>query len=398
MKALIYSTLAIFLLSVGTLHAENFIGVSGMVTDKMVNQTLPNTKIKILDAAMLEPVSETYSDAAGRFQITLVSNKEYILIAEKPNYFRCEKKVRKEDLLKPVVLEMETKPGYFFDITVFDGDRVKSHLNLVDNARVEIYNNTTGEEVLSIDKNPKAGFNYSFKEENHYTILVRKAGYLNRRIEVYVDIDGCILCIDGMGVEENPNVTDIMLRENQIGYLLGNIALDTIEIGSTFALENIYYDYDKTAIRPDAAKELDKLVEFLRDNPAISVELGAHTDVRGSDSYNLELSKGRAASAVNYIVEEGKVNRGNITSQGYGETQLVNECEDGVPCSEAKHQKNRRTEIKITGYDNSDPLDGATLKQIIEDPNIYEKMLEKRKREKELIKQIKKDKERNSRV
>lgn len=366
------------------------LSISGNITALNTKKPLPNCSIKVLNGLSRELLANSKSDNKGNFRMSLIPTEEYLVMIDVQNHFSYEKEMTGAELASPLNVVLKPKPGYLFDVTVFDSRRVSAMINLVDNARVEIYNNTTREEELVIAKNPKAGFNFSFKEGNHYTVLVRREGYLNRRIQIFVDIDGCILCVKGMGVEQ-PNVTEIMTSDNEIGYLLGNIALDTIEIGNTFEIENIYYDYDKSDIRPDAAEELDKLVVFLRDNPAINVELGAHTDSRGSDSYNMALSGRRAASAVEYIITQGKVSDSKIESKGYGEEVLVNHCSNGVTCSAEEHQENRRTEITITGYDNSDPLNGASLKQLIEDPNIYEKMLEKRRRENLLIKDLKKN-------
>ncbi len=131
-----------------------------------------------------------------------------------------------------------------------------------------------------------------------------------------------------------------------------DLSLEKYRVGQTFKIENIYYDFDKWNIRPDAAAELDKTVAFLKENPQLTVELGSHTDSRGSDSYNQRLSQRRAESAVKYIVDNG-VDKKRITAKGYGETQLVNECKDGVKCTEEQHQANRRTELKITGVEES---------------------------------------------
>ncbi|MEY4308280.1 MAG: hypothetical protein RL422_483 [Bacteroidota bacterium] len=119
------------------------------------------------------------------------------------------------------------------------------------------------------------------------------------------------------------------------------------ELGALFDLNPIYYDLDKSNIRPDAAAELDKIVQVLKDNPGVSIELGSHTDARASASYNLKLSQRRAESAVKYIIEHG-IEASRIKAKGYGETQLINGCSDGVDCSEEAHQENRRTEFKIT--------------------------------------------------
>lgn len=125
------------------------------------------------------------------------------------------------------------------------------------------------------------------------------------------------------------------------------IPLEKIEIGKAIELENIYYDLDKSDIRSDAAIELNKLVTILLDNPGIKIELSSHTDSRGSDRYNQRLSQRRAESAVEYIISQG-IEDERITAKGYGETKLVNECRNGVKCSDEEHQRNRRTEFSVT--------------------------------------------------
>lgn len=119
------------------------------------------------------------------------------------------------------------------------------------------------------------------------------------------------------------------------------------EISKLYEINSIYYDLDKADIRPDAAEELDKIVQFLSDNPQMNLELGAHTDARASTGYNLKLSQRRAESAVKYIIRRG-IATDRIKPKGYGESQLINECADGVECPEEMHQQNRRTEFKIT--------------------------------------------------
>ncbi|RZK37129.1 MAG: OmpA family protein [Pedobacter sp.] len=99
---------------------------------------------------------------------------------------------------------------------------------------------------------------------------------------------------------------------------------------------NIYYDFDKSNIRPDAAIELDKLVKIMKDNPTIWIELGSHTDSRGNDKYNEWLSQSRANSAVQYIIDRG-VEKNRITAKGYSESKLLNKCANGVKYSEADH-------------------------------------------------------------
>ena len=104
---------------------------------------------------------------------------------------------------------------------------------------------------------------------------------------------------------------------------------------------------DKFFIRKDAKLELDKVVAILNQYPQINIEIGSHTDSRESKKYNLRLSQQRANATLEYLVLKG-IDRSRLTAQGYGESQLVNDCKDGVKCSNAEHQKNRRSVFKLT--------------------------------------------------
>lgn len=135
--------------------------------------------------------------------------------------------------------------------------------------------------------------------------------------------------------------------------LITNITLDTIlvldkvEINKIFVVENIYYNFNRAEIRDDAAKELDKLVQLLIDNPEIKIELGSHTDSIDDNSYNLQLSQRRAESAVRYIVQHG-IAPDRLVAKGYGEERPIarNTNPDGTD-NPVGRQKNRRTEFKI---------------------------------------------------
>lgn len=123
------------------------------------------------------------------------------------------------------------------------------------------------------------------------------------------------------------------------------LELPRIKKGEKFKLENIFYDLNKSTLRPESKASLDKLASFIIDNN-LKIELSAHTDSRGSSSYNQRLSQARAQSCVDYLITKG-VKKTSITAKGYGEKKLVNRCKDGVKCSEEEHQENRRTEVKI---------------------------------------------------
>ncbi len=134
-------------------------------------------------------------------------------------------------------------------------------------------------------------------------------------------------------------------QPEQLGGTIVN--LDSLNVGETAILKNIYYDLDKWNIRSDAERDLKKVIDYLKTYPTAKLELSSHTDCRAPHDYNMELSRKRAISAVMYIVVEGDVAPERLVAKGYGETQLTNECADGVDCSEQQHQANRRTEVKL---------------------------------------------------
>ncbi|WP_190810764.1 OmpA family protein [Flagellimonas sp. S3867] len=112
-------------------------------------------------------------------------------------------------------------------------------------------------------------------------------------------------------------------------------------------IDNIYFDLNKAEIRPDAAQELNKIVEVMKEYPKMVIKIEAHTDSRGSDRYNETLSDKRAKATGNYIASQG-IEAGRIESAiGYGEKQLLNHCSNGVQCTTEEHDANRRSEFII---------------------------------------------------
>lgn len=109
----------------------------------------------------------------------------------------------------------------------------------------------------------------------------------------------------------------------------------------------IYYGLNSANLNAEARDVIDeKLLKLMLKRPEIRVEISAHTDSRASDDFNLELSKQRALGVVDYLVSRG-IKRSRLEYHGYGETQLVNHCGNGVNCTEEQHEKNRRTEFRV---------------------------------------------------
>lgn len=122
--------------------------------------------------------------------------------------------------------------------------------------------------------------------------------------------------------------------------------LHMLSVGDVVTIDNIYYDLDQSSLRPDASRELDKVVATMRKYPSLVIEIRSHTDSRGDAEHNKALSLQRAKEVANYLASKG-ISRRRMATLGMGESQLVNNCTDGVICTEAEHQRNRRTEFKV---------------------------------------------------
>lgn len=192
----------------------------------------------------------------------------------------------------------------------------------VPEAKVFLLEKETGK-VLILLADAKGCFKTQVKKGSSYLVKAMQNGY----------IADCLSFSFEVGLTRN----DLSIPRD--------LLLDKLTVNRKFKLDNIYYDFDKWNIRKDAEPSLNSLVTIMKENP-ITVELGSHTDSRGSDEYNARLSQHRAESAVQYIVSRG-IEPSRITAHGYGESQLVNKCSNGVACTEAEHQANRRTEFKV---------------------------------------------------
>lgn len=106
-------------------------------------------------------------------------------------------------------------------------------------------------------------------------------------------------------------------------------------------MDDVLFDFDKTAIKPDGARILDRLAQFLRENPDRKVHLEGHTDWIGTEKYNQGLSERRAASVKNYVIGKG-IDPSRVTTQGFGETKPIADNK-----TRAGRAKNRRVEVKV---------------------------------------------------
>lgn len=178
-----------------------------------------------------------------------------------------------------------------------------------------------------------ASGNYTFKVEcgKTYNVRAAKVDYTTKEQKVTIAMEN-----DG-----RTNLPFALEKEACI------VAIGD-DLGKCFGIKMIYFDLDKYNIRPEAALDLEKILDVLNQNPTMKLDIRSHTDSRQTFKYNEVLSEKRAKSTIDWLVKNG-VDPSRLTGKGYGETQLVNQCADGVKCTEEEHQMNRRSEFIITG-------------------------------------------------
>jgi outer membrane protein OmpA-like peptidoglycan-associated protein len=166
-------------------------------------------------------------------------------------------------------------------------------------------------------------FLFSMSRGHAYVITGDKAGYTSSRASVST------MEIKRSDPDDTVHVT---------------IYLDSIR--NSFSVSNIFYDYDKATLRPESVASLDSVVNFLKDNPSISVEIYSYTDAKGTESYNLALSQRRAQSVLDYLEKNG-VDRGRLTAKGFGSKNPVAPNAVSKKDNPEGRQLNRRTEFRI---------------------------------------------------
>jgi len=214
----------------------------------------------------------------------------------------------------------------------------------IDGVIVTLINQTDGD-TARVTTAANGKFKFNLLPEKKYKVIGEKEGYFNLSEEFTTGkkpVDKKI----NFGFE----IDEIVASESGSG---SGIPKDGSESAlKTYDIGEVFYDYDKASIRSDAEPQLNKVVKMLQDNPKISIEIQSHSDSRGTDGYNQSLSNRRAQSVVNYIVSKG-ITKNRLNSKGFGESQPVNKCVDGVECPESDHQKNRRTEFIVLNNGNS---------------------------------------------
>lgn len=254
------------------------------------------------------------------YRITFLGAEKPMVLNNEDNLLASVAKPIKETVIAPIIDIKEAQ------LTILKGviSDFLTHDKL--EAEIEIVDNEAGEVIATFKSNSSSGkYLVSLPAGKNYGIAVKKDGYLFHSENFDI-----------------PNTAAFQEVEK-------NVELKKLAIGSQIVLRNIFFDLNKATLRPESTTELQRLTKLMNDVPTLKIELGGHTDSRGSDANNQVLSEKRAKAVVDYLTKEG-ISADRLKWAGYGETKLVNGCKNGVKCSDKEHQLNRRTEFKVLSF------------------------------------------------
>jgi len=345
-----------------TIFAQNST-LEGYVFEDGNRGYLKEVAISITQEGTNQFIANTTTNEAGFFTAILPVGKPCRIQAQ------TSVVVKTSDRNKKVFtkVKMFRKPGYLFEVTLAEMIQVgKKEVDAITGARIEAFNNTTQQTILDYPNHPLPIFKVNFERGNHYSILIRKNNYYAKRLEAYVDIKGCILCFEGVG-NVQPGVSDVLTEGNKMGTLLANISMQPLIFNQTNTIpnSNTFFMANNASLKETAKKEIDNLLSIVKDNPHLVFEIGVHTDARGNDDSNQLLTQERANNIAQYLYFSGKIQPRQLIAKGYGETQLLNNCTNGINCEEAAHQLNQRVTWKVMEQKNSNFVNNQSLAQII---------------------------------
>lgn len=229
---------------------------------------------------------------------------------------------------RPVSFDFDYKPLVFGTLKFTTGE-------LIEGVKVDIYN-TADELVKTVYTDKEGKYSAELQPYRDYKLIYSKTG-LADKIQVAPPFKPM----------EKREYSFEFVNEREV-IVEGNIVpLDSDDdLAKKLNLAPIYFDYNGYKIRESSKAELDKVVDLLKTRTTISLVINSHTDSRGRDDFNMKLSENRAKATMDYIVSHG-ISEDRVSAKGYGETRLINRCSNNVPCSEAEHQENRRSEFII---------------------------------------------------
>ncbi len=296
--------------------------ISGVIIDEQTNIQLNNLQVSLFKND-IKTKSLTVNNK--KFNFVLECNSNYYLLVEKANYKSSKieittsetlnQKIEKSIILTPLKCSQIAKGKVIDNLTKLP----------IPNTKINIFNEENKIKSISADEN--GSFETELECNLSYSIKISATNYKT-----------FVWNINKVSKFNITSSKTILLVAEEVFELAENI--------KSIKTKPIYFDLDNSDITEAATVELEKVIATLKKYPTLKIQVNLHTDSRAPDGYNLQLSEDRAQSIVKYIISTG-IDSSRITGEGFGETKLLNKCSNGVRCTEAEHQLNRRTEFIV---------------------------------------------------
>lgn len=312
--------------------------VEGVVTDNRSQEILPGATVQLTDKQgnVLQSVT---ADANGKYTFDLEEGKDYALLVSKQDYFNNNGTLSTKNIDPDIEvlkkdLTLEKDPGLALYAMVKEAKSNQPLEGVTIKIMDKQKNVLVMDTLTSVSGDVLQGLAaHKIGDQLNYQVIVSKEGYMTKTVPFSYTITA-------PGIIKLNEKLDLTLQKMDVG----------TDLATLIDIKPIYFDLGKYAIRKDAAKELDKIVAVMNEYPKMVIELGSHTDCRGSAASNTKLSDNRAKASATYIKQRIS-NPERISGKGYGESRLKVDCpcEGAVKstCPEEEHQKNRRTEFVI---------------------------------------------------
>lgn len=321
-----------------------------IVMNEEADAPLENARVKIEDAESGEIISEGRTNDRGLLRTTVEEGKVYKVTIEKEGFMPIEKEISSVEMLEGISYTFNVEEAKCVEL--FGWVVNEKYNKVIPNTSVTLINKCNGEKTV-VTTQADGSFDFCLENGCDFEVVATKDNFMSTetRVSTVEPVEGNMkeikiemLPAEESGVASANSGTTTSTAEVKKHFLGDEKA--TFEVGQVLTLKNIYYDFNKYNIRPDAQVELDYIVTMMKEFSNMEITLTSHTDSRGENKYNKRLSEKRAVSARQYIISKG-IAPERIVASGYGETNLKNDCKDGVDCSDNEHQINRRTEILI---------------------------------------------------
>ena len=306
---------------------KDLISLEIFTSEKEGGNPIENAQIEIISNEGEELSEALFSDEDGKVRVEIPAGRAYIFRVSKKGFETLTEIVDKLDQENMAISLNRTE----IECVDYASLILNENNQVIKGASMRISSSCLGSELY--EETDDNGYSlFCIPPSCSYDVRISAEGYREYEATIQVTADNSRR--PGRFVLASKEALPPLIKE------------DELKKGAVIVLNNIYYETNKSDIIPGAARELDQLADIMLKYPEMQIQLSAHTDSRGEEKYNLNLSTRRANSASAYLVRKG-IDIKRITAVGFGEQFIRNQCREGVNCSDEEHRYNRRTEVKV---------------------------------------------------